>query len=538
MGNIENLSKKALIVCIHDLMDIIDQKDAYIKASDEELAWLLELERLYKRQIYGAKSEVTVLPEVLTLFDFDESIKPDEEAKEDNEEETITVTYKRKSRKNKGKSIHDLPSTTVVHDLEDKTCPICGEELRKVGENVLRTELIHHRERFEVVVHVQPVYTCDRCYSTWKQDALPYEAAPFYKADVAEAIIPKSYASPSILSEIINNKFNKALPLYRQEVMYEQMGIKLTRQTMANWLIKLYDLYFSRILEYMHRKLLGCEYIQVDETTIQVLNVPKKASTSKSYMWIYVTGRSEKDQFVIYKYEQGRNYEYATTYLNGYEGILETDGYGAYDQIDTVSMHAGCWAHTRRKYHEAYEALGEDFDKTSTYSYKLEAIINKLFKIEDEMNKANYDYDKILEIRKERSAELVDKFFEEVKKTYNYAKKKTHLYDALTYSINQETKLRQFLEDGRIELSTNRVENKVRPFTIGRKNYLFFNTVDGAKAGGAIYSLIESAKMNKLLTYNYMNYLLEQLPVIDINDDSQLEEIMPWSKQLPKELYI
>ncbi|MCD7808593.1 MAG: IS66 family transposase [Erysipelotrichaceae bacterium] len=547
----KHLSKNALYTLVCDQQEIITKQDIQINelgneitalktqmnAVYEQLNWFKELQNLYNRQQYGSKSEVTVIPDQLTLSDLDstiEAIQP----KKDKEVETETVTYQRKVKKNTGKDIRDLPTTTVVHDLEDKTCPVCGGELRKVSENITHRELIHHKERFEVVVHVQPVYTCDKCYATWKKEARAYEPAPFFKAEVPEAIIPKSFASPSILSEIINNKFNKALPLYRQEMAYEQLGIKLSRQTMAKWLIKLYDMYFMKIQEHMHRKLLGCEYIEVDETTIQVLHVPDKSPTSKTYMWVYVTGRSEDEQFVIYKYEPGRNYEYAIDYLEGFKGILETDGYGAYDNVEGVSIYAGCWAHTRRKFHEAYEALGSGADKTSTASFKLEGIINKLFKIEDEMNKAGYDYDKILEIRKEKSSKIVDEFFEEVQKVNDQAVKGTHLYKALQYSMNQETKLRKFLEDGRIELSTNRVENKVRPFTIGRKNYLFFNTVNGAEAGGAIYSIVESAKMNKLLTYDYMEYLLEQLTVINIDDEAQLEAIMPWSKFLPKELYI
>lgn len=308
--------------------------------------------------------------------------------------------------------------------------------------------------------------------------------------------------------------------------MFSQIGIKLSRQIMANWMVKLYDEYFKTIISHMHKVLLNSQYIHADETTIQVLKVPHQRPTTKSYMWVYKTGRSEEKQIVVFKYENTSGHEHAKKHL---------DGYQAYEKFKGIT-HMGCWAHCRRKYSEALDSAPPGTDLKGTASYRLLHKINKLFQIEKE--NADKSYEDMKQIRQEKAKPLIDDFFEDVKECAKVAVNKTKLSEALKYSINQEEKLRVYLEDGRIEISNNQAENAIRPFCVGRRNWLFANIVQGAETSAAIYSLVEIAKLNGLKTYEYINYLLISLTEIDHNDEKELDKYMPWSKELPDDIYL
>lgn len=518
-----NLSQEELIKKLNMLENEVEEQRKKIQVLTEQLDWYQQQVRAQQKKLFGSSSEKNVLPEQISFFDEIEvestPIKP--------EPELETITYKRKKRKNqRGLDLSSLPVRTEIHDLDDKTCPECGEELRKIGENK-RKELIYHPARFEVVEHIQYVYTCDKCEETELK-------SPIYKCEIKENVIPKSFASPSLLATILDNKFNKALPLYRQEVMFKQNGLKLSRQTMANWMIKLYDLYFKKVTECMHEALLKSEYICADETTTQVLKVPNKKATATSYMWVYKTGRSEKRQIVVFIYESSRAHQHATNHLKDYHQIVQSDGYQAYDNLKDVT-HMGCFAHARRKYVEALDGSPKGTDLSKTVSYQLLHKIDLLFKIEKETDKKSYD--EIKAIRQEKAKPIVDEYFKEVKDAAKYAVGKTKLSIALNYSINQEDKLRTYLDDGRIEISNNRAENCIRPFCIGKKNWLFANTVMGAQTSAAMYSIIETAKLNHLKPEAYVEYLLDVFPEIDIENNEELMKYMPWSETLPKELY-
>lgn len=515
--DLRNLSQEELI-------KMINEKDKKIELLTEQLNWYTQQIKLQQKKLFGSSSEKTVLPDQISLFDEIEI----ESTPIKTEPKLEEVTYKRKKKNNKrGIDISSLPAVTKIYDLENKNCPDCGEPLRKIGENI-RKELVYYPARYEVIEHVQYVYTCDKC----EEDSLK---SRIFKADMKAPVIYMSFASSSLLSYIIDNKFNKALPLYRQEVMFNQIGLKLSRQTMANWMIKLYNEYFKRMTDYMHRILLQSEYLHADETTNQVLNVPDQKPTTKSYMWVYKTGRSEDKQIVHFIYENTRGHEHARRHLEGYHNILQTDGYQAYDKLDNI-RHMGCWAHCRRKYSEALDSAPSGTDLKRTASYRLLHKINKLFTLEKKL--ADKSYEEIKETRQKEAKPIIDDFFKDVKECAKVAVDKTKLSQALTYSINQEENLRLYLEDGRIEISNNRAENSIRPFCVGRRNWLFSNTVKGAEASAAIYSLVETTKLNDLKPYDYFEYLLTVLTEIDINDDKELEKIMPWSKSLPENIYL
>ena len=211
------------------------------------------------------------------------------------------------------------------------------------------------------------------------------------------------------------------------------------------------------------------ENLHADETVMQVMNEPGRKNTTKSYMWVYKTGGSEEKQIVVFIYENTRGHEHAQKHLEGYHHILQTDGYQAYEKLEGIT-HMGCWAHCRRKYKEALDSAPAGVDLKQTASYRLFHKINKLFQIEKE--NADRSYEEIRQIRQVQSKPLVDDFFEDVRECAKVAVDKTKLSEALKYSINQEEKLRVYLEDGRIEISNNRAENAIRPFCVGRRYVL------------------------------------------------------------------
>lgn len=239
---------------------------------------------------------------------------------------------------------------------------------------------------------------------------------------------------------------------------------------------------------------------------------------------------------VLYQFENDRKHERAENYLKGYHGIIQSDGYKAYANIKEVK-NMGCFAHLRRKLVEVIDDASKGTEIKETETYKMYRMLNRLFHLEKVYDKKyKKDYNRITRERKKNSLPILNEFYKKVKEVYPHTVEKTHLHTALSYAINNEKYLRYYIEDGRVEISNNSAERCCKAFVIGRKNFLFSNSVNGAKASGAAYSIIESAKMNGLKPYDYIEYVLTKMAGKKITENL-LEEIMPWSKQLPKILY-
>lgn len=493
-----------------------------VEQLSQENAWYQEQIKLQQKKLFGKSSE-KVNSDQLSLFDEAEV----ESTPINNEINLTELKAHTGKRKTKRLNPDELKNTTIDYVLSDEemSCPKCGHNLHEMSTHI-RRELIFIPAKVEVINHVEHIYSCRYCENNDIE-------ATIVKADGPAPLINGSIASASLVANIINDKYEKALPLYRQEVTFMRMGININRQNMSNWIIKVANSYFKAMVKYMTRQLLMMEYISADETPVQVLHEPGKAASTKSYMWVYMSGRSESKQMVIYNYEQSRAHKHAVDYLKEYSGILLSDGYQAYDKIDNI-VQAGCWVHVRRKFNDALELIPKNTDKKETQTYKCMQLIKKLFKIES----ANKDkkYDGLTIIRQRESLPVVDEFFQLLQELKGAVLPKSHLGVAVTYALNQEEKLRTYLNDGRIEISNNVTERAIRPFTIGRNNWLFMNTVKGADSSSYIYSLVESAKLNNLKPYDYFNYILSILPGKDMNDEKLLESVMPWAK-LPKELY-
>ena len=253
-------------------------------------------------------------------------------------------------------------------------------------------------------------------------------------------------------------------------------------------------------------------------------------------MWVYKTGRSEEKKMVLYQFENDRKYDRASDYLEGFNGVIQSDGYQAYANIKDIK-NMGCFAHIRRKLVEVMDVAPKGTGIKETQTYKMYQLINKLFYLEKVYDKKyKKDYDRITRERKTKSLPVLEEFYEIVKTVAPHTPKKSHLDTAMTYAINNEKYLRYYIEDGRVEISNNSAERCCKSFVIGRKNFLFSNSINGAKASGAAYSIIESAKMNGLKPYEYIEYILTRMTGNKLTADL-LEKIMPWSEELPKNLY-
>jgi hypothetical protein len=345
------------------------------------------------------------------------------------------------------------------------------------------------------------------------------------KASIAPAPVIKNsgICSPSLLAQILYNKYALALPLYRQEADLKHRGIHVSRQNMANWAVYSSEHYFSLIVKLMREELLKNDILHGDETVLQVLREEGKLATSKSYMWLYRTGAAAKRPAVLFEYQPSREAEHPRRFLAGFRGYLHTDGYAGYHDLENVTA-VGCWTHMRRKFADVLKTLDDDIRKDSPAQTGLD-YCNRLFALENKFEKITAE--ERHRRREEISRPIAEAFFAWAKEEFDRCRLPESAFGkALIYACNQRPWLMNVFRDGRLELSNNRAENAIRPFTLGRKNWLFSNTPAGAGASAAVYSIIETAKANGLKPFEYIKFLLESLPQGVVPEDC-----MPWGEQ-------
>lgn len=355
------------------------------------------------------------------------------------------------------------------------------------------------------------------------------------KADHPKALLHGSLVSPSLGAAIINGKYVNAVPLYRLEQEFQRYGLRITRQNMANWCIRLAEEYLSILYDYLHKELYFYHVIQADETPVLVNHDGRKAG-SKSWMWVYRSGHLyQKRQIVLYEYQQTRNASHPREFLKGYDGICVTDGYQVYHTLEKELEEliiAGCWVHCRRRFDEALKLIPKSYQKESN-AFLLMKQIQAIYREEGKLNDLSSD-----ERLKQRQAvikPLVDAFFAYLK-TINVSKK-DKFGDAVGYALNQEKYLRVFLTDGDVPIDNNASERAIRGFCIGKKNWQMIDTIHGAKSSAIIYSIVETAKANNLKPFDYVQHLLEEIPKhMNDKDYSFLEDLLPWSEKLPAEI--
>ncbi|WP_085170074.1 IS66 family transposase [Paenibacillus barengoltzii] len=487
-----------------------------------KLKWYEEQFRLAQQKRFGASSEKTHPDQIeLNLFNEPEVLATPAEQQPDLE----TVTYsRRKASGSREAKLDAFPVDTVVYELaeSEQSCACCGGALHEMSTET-RNEIAVIPAEVRVTRHVRKVYACRHC----EREEL---RTPIVTAPMPAPLYPGSLASASIVAYVMSQKYVDSQPLYRQEQQFARLGLTLSRQTMANWLLHVANHWLLPVTERMRQHLLAQDALHADETTLQVLHEPGKSAESKSYLWLYRTGRMGPP-IVLYDYRPTRGGEHPRNFLTGFRGYLHVDGYSGYHKVKDVTL-VGCWAHARRKYDEALKVLPAKQVSTETAAQQGLAFCNELFTIERELRDCTPE--KRHEVRQERSRPVLDAYLAWLRQQRSRTLPKSLLGEAIGYSLNQWDKLTAFLLDGRLEIDNNRSERSIKPFVIGRKNWLFANTPRGAKASAAIYSVIETAKENGLNPFKYLMYLFEQLPQLpDLTDTDALDRLMPWSVSLP-----
>lgn len=485
-----------------------EQKNSVLKA---RVLTLQEQLNLAIARRYAASSE-KISADQLRLFDEAEfDVEENDSAAEQDEEDSITVPAHTRKKSGRKKLPDTLPRVDVVHELAgaDRVCPHDGNVLAEIGEQVSE-HLDIVPAKIQALRHICKKYAC-ACGQCIKTARLPTQ------------VIPKSLASPGLLAHVTVSKYQDALPLYRQETILKRIGVDLSRATLANWMIKA-GVLVQPIINLLRDNLLEYDIIQMDETTVQVLKEPGKTAQSKSYLWLQKGGPPNKP-VVLYDYDPGRGAGVPKRLLAGFKGYLQTDGYAGYNAAIAINnlTHVGCMAHARRKFSDAVKAQGRK--KKRGKAHRGLTLIQKLYRIEQKARKEKLSPEQRYALRQKLALPVLDEIRKWLDESLPLIPASSVTGKALAYLNNEWDKLIAYLQDGRLEIDNNGAENAIRPFVIGRKNWLFSASVKGVKASANLYSLIETAKANGLEPYAYLRYLFTQIPTADSVDD--FEALLP-----------
>ena len=488
-----------------------------ISSLEEENADLKQQLALLKKALYGQKSEKT---QVIMEDDGQTSLFNEAEDNTDSKiiekaDKITVVTHERKKHSTHKDSFENLETEEVIHEAENKVCPECGSEMEVIGKEFVRDELVYVPARMFVRKHYLETTRCVSCGIDESRDNENDKDIPkqvFGKAIAPAALIPGSFCSPELLAHILYSKYVQAVPLYRQEKDYAACGAKISRQTMSNWVIWAAINKAKPVFDIMKEQLLNQPVVHADETVVQVLHEPNKKAKTDSRMWVYCSDSSVDRYLALFEYSPTRNGDNASKFLGDYSGYLVCDGYDGYNKLKNVTR-CGCWAHARRKF---VEVLPTDKELVSTSkAAKGVNLINEFYEIERSLDGLTPE-----EKHKQRQEQLkpaLDVFFAWLE-TVN-ASSGTKLSKAISYALNEKKYLYRFLESPYVSMDNNRAENAIRPFVVGRKNWLFSNTQNGAQASALIYSLATTACANGMNVEDYFYRLLtSDAPVMPWND--------------------
>jgi transposase len=497
---------KELLKKNEDLLKLISERD-------QEILYLKEQIELLKRMIFASKKEKFISdPEGMRPL-FEEEVSSDTKKEEAVEEETEVRGYKRRGKRKPIPA--NIPRVRQEFDLpeEQKICTEHNVPLEKIGEeSVDKLDIVP--AKMQVLEQVTFTYKCPCCENN------------FVKSQRDPDPIPKSVASPGLLAHIVTGKYVDALPLHRQEKIFLRHNVHLDRTTMARWVIACANLAIP-LLNLMMEALLDSEAIHADETSLQVLREKHRKAEQKSYIW--ALARSGQLPIVLYKYYENRSKKSATDLLDTYSGTVIADGYNVYEKVaESINFTlAGCMAHCRRRFFEAHKISkkeGMPGKKSGGLAETGLSFIKALYKIEREIKEDTPE--KKLEVRKEKSVPILEEFHTWLLATASIVLPKSYIGKAVNYALNQWEKLIVFSTNGSISIDNNFIESKIRPFVIGRNNWMFSTSPEGAHASAALYSLVESAKSNNLDPYSYLRLIFKELPKAQSIED--YEKLLPY----------
>ena len=527
---LNKLDKELLVQLFLGLQDQMEGLTRQTQALNDKMQLMMEQLVLSKKSRFGRSSEKMAGPGQIRFMEVDGEIVFFNEAEAvcdlDAPEPDSLELQQPKKKKQAGKREADLAGLPVrridPYLSEKELAAEFGEKGWKQLPDAISRCYRFVPAKVEVEEHHVGVY------SSKTDDRM-------VKAPHPKKLLPGSLVSPSLAAAVLNGKYVNAVPLYRLEKEFERYGLAITRQNMANWVIRLGESCFGPLYDYLHTLLYRYPVIQADETPVLV-NKDGRPAGSKSWMWVYRSGcLYQKEQVILYEYQKTRNASHPRKFLKDYNGICVTDGYQVYHTLEKEKEDlkiAGCWVHCRRKFEEALEVIPKELRKQSV----LDLLMNQIRAIYREEGKlSGFSADERVEKRQLVVKPLVDAFFAYVKQNSGRVPKSGKAREAFTYALNQEPYLRVFLENGNVPMDNNASERAIRGFCIGKKNWEMIDTVHGASASAIIYSISETAKANGLKPYEYFEYLLTEIPKHqDESSTDFLADLLPWSEKLPE----
>lgn len=529
---LNKLDKELLIQLFLGLQDQMEELTKQTQALNDKMQLMMEQIVLSNKSRFGRSSEKMTDPGQIRFMEVDGKIVFFNEAEavcdltaSEPDDLELRASKKKKQTGKKNEDLSGIPVQRIDHYMtEEELTAEFGEKGWKQLPDAISRCYCFVPAKVEVEEHHIGVYAS-------KTDE------HMVKAPHPKNLLRGSLVSPSLAAAVINGKYVNAVPLYRLEKEFERYGLAITRQNMANWMIRLGESYLAVMYDYLHRLLYQYHVIQADETPVLV-NKDGRPAGSKSWMWVYRSGfMYPEKQIILYEYQKTRNASHPREFLKDYSGICVTDGYQVYHTLEKEKEDmkiAGCWVHCRRKFHDALEVIPKDLRKQSVL-YLIMNQIRAIYREEGKLSGLSSD---------ERTAKrqlvvkpLVDAFFAYLKQNSDRVPKSGKTKEAFTYALNQERYLRVFLENGDVPMDNNASERAIRGFCIGKKNWEMIDTVNGATSSAIIYSIAETAKANQLKPYEYFEYLLTEIPKhMDDKNSNFLEELLPWSETLPENI--
>jgi transposase len=471
--------------------------------------------QLLRQALFGKKSETIeinsaqmslVFDEAEILSEIDGESSNEDDYIENGSSESLPLSGAGGTEAKKGRKAisKDLAREEIIHELKalDLECD-CGSPLTHIGEDT--SEELHYVPAKVIVrKHIRYKYACKDC-----QEVVRRAPAPDRPLD-------KAMVTSSLLADMLTKKFQDHLPLYRQSQIWERYGIKLSRMTLSKWFLSCASK-LSPLKEVMKEDLKSLDYVCSDETTLNVL----KEEQATNYMWLHMSGE-RKNRAIIYEYQASRSGKPTSEFLSSFNGYHQCDGYSGYNALhnrDSV-IGVGCMAHSRRKFMSIVKIA-----KKSGIAQKVVNIMSGLYKIEKQI--APLSCDKIREERQKRSKPILEKLKEILLAYRDKAPPSSSLGKAINYTLNQWEKLIVYLDNGKLRIDNNDCERAIKPFVIGRKNWMFSQSIEGAQGSAIIYSIIETCKANKINAYDYLRYILDNIK--SAKDTHELRAMLPYN---------
>ena len=532
-AQLNSLNKDALVILvssmqsqIQSLKDQLDYANAQLADTSKQIELLTEQIRIMNQRQFGRKSEKASdeFDGQMTIFDFfnEAEFRSELPSVEPQIEEIVIHSYRRKKTVGKREeTLEGLPTRIFHHTLsKEELSEMFPEGYKELPEQVYK-RLSIIPETFIADEHHVHVYASKK------------NTGKIVRANRPKDLFRDSIATPSLLAAVMNAKYANAVPLERQNKAFKQNGVDIPTNTLARWIISGAENYLSLMTDRLHQSLYSHDVIHADETPAKVMSIDgqKIKNGKQTYMWVYRNNpKSSSEPVIIYDWQPSRKADHPDEFLKEYHGALVTDGYGGYHKIDRLRSDltvAGCWVHARRPFAEFLKSV-EGKDIKGTIAHEAYQMITQIMHLDNTFDDLD-DNDRLIQ-RQKVLKPLVDAYFSWTKVKYEQVTKNSVIGRALFYSINQEKYLRVFLDNPRVPMDNNTAEQAIRPFTIGRKNFVIISSSNGAKASSVIYSIVETAKANNLNIYDYLELLLSEIPNhMDDKNLDFLDKLLPWS---------